>query len=149
MILALTENEQTANEIVNHDIIDVSEDEIIDFEDAYYLVHGRDILDFVIDIIQTDIITQDVPSQFINVKCRLLYEIFGRRYALTRRFKLEKNSFDLYKRNCLDAYFKAPFMAVLCDRIAEEIKLFCQDYSDGRYGTYAHDFDYPKMEVLA
>ena len=46
-------------------------------------------------------------------------------------------------------YFKSSFMGVLCDRISQEIKLFNQDFLDGRYGTYSKDFDYPKMEVLA
>lgn len=153
MILVLFENEETYeetySEIVNHDIIDISEDEIIDFEDAYYAVNGRDMLDFVIYIIQSDIITQDVFSNSVNVKCRLLYEIYGRRYEHTRRFKLQKDSFELYKKNCFDNYFKSSFMGVLCDRISQEIKLFNQDFLDGRYGTYSKDFDYPKMEVLA
>jgi hypothetical protein len=149
MILALLENEESLGEIVNHDIIDISEEEIIDFEDAYYAVNGIDLLDFVIDIIQSDIITQNVFSNPVNVKCVLLYEIYGRRYSLSKRFKLQKDSFEFYKKNCFDTYFKSSFMGVLCDRISQEIKLFNQDFLDGRYGTYTKDFDYPKMEVLA
>ena len=135
---------------INRERINVSEDELILFEDAYYAVFGRDLIDFIIDTIQTEIIVnQGIYRKVIEVDCRLIYEMHGRKYFVDKKFNLEKNSFTLYKKGCFEYYFKMPFMAVLCDRIAEEIKKFNSEYLSGKYDNLLVDCDYPKQEVVA
>tara|TARA_R100000406_G_scaffold61303_1_gene42623 strand:+ start:524 stop:961 length:438 start_codon:yes stop_codon:yes gene_type:complete len=145
MILVLFDSHE-----INREIINVSEHELILFEDAYYAVFGSDLIDFVIDTIQTEIIiNQGTYRKVIEVECRLMYEMHKRRYCIDKKFNLEKNSFDLYKKGCFECYFEVPFMSVLCERISEEIKKFNSEYLSGKYDNLLIDCDYPKQEVVA